>query len=263
MPERTQPRILLITLILAATVAAVTFLFHGAPVRWATDMTGRLFTPIAQRIGYGRTLGAVLLGDTDAATEYVRLQQEIGKLRADSARADELARENKFLRDALGLKERTGQTMIMAGAFAYVREGGVRELVVNKGSRDRVARGDVVITETESLVGAVSEVHQRHSIVRTLGDPALEITARITGTDVSGLVRVDVRQGLVLDLVQKGEQVTEGQQVVTSGNDYFPGGLIIGTVRSVDGTSATLFQIVRLSPTVPEDISANVLIIRP
>ena len=263
MPERTQPRILLITLIVAGIAAAVAFVLPGAPVRWVADMTGRIVAPIAERIGYGRTLGAVLLGRTDAATDYVRIQQELEKLRVDSARADELDRENQFLRAALGLQERTGQSMIMAGAFAYLREGGVRELVVNRGSRDWVARGDVVTTEAGSLVGAVAEVYERHSIVRTLGDPALEVTARITGTDVSGLVRVDVRQGLVLDLVQKGEQVTEGQMVVTSGNDSFPGGLVIGTVRSVDSTSATLFQIVRISPAVPEGLSASVLIIRP
>lgn len=100
-------------------------------------------------------------------------------------------------------------------------------------------------------------------MVRTIGDPALEVTARVVGTDVSGLLHTDAKEGLVLDMVQKAEFVSEGQSIATSGNDGLPAGILIGTVRSVDTESATLFKIVRVSSAAAKDFSGKVLVFHP
>jgi cell shape-determining protein MreC len=83
------------------------------------------------------------------------------------------------------------------------------------------------------------------------------------GSDVAGLARSDGKGSVLLDLVQKDEQVDEGARIVTSGDDRYPAGLIIGTVRSVDDDAATLFQIVRVAPAAADELHGLVLVIHP
>jgi len=136
-------------------------------------------------------------------------------------------------------------------------------VIANKGQDDGIAEGNVVVGAGGVLIGVVTEVARDHSTVRVIGDPALEVTARIVGTDVSGLIRVDTSAAVIMDFIQKSEQVTEGQSIVTSGNDQIPAGILIGTVRSVDSEGTTLFKTVRVSPGMHDTISGKVLILQP
>lgn len=258
-----QPRLVLIAVVFIAIVALGSFALHGHLTRWVADHTGPLLAPLSGQLVRARAYIATAASRRDLVRENLDLRAELERVRSESAGADEIRQENAFLRAAARLGELIGTQPLEAGIFSYLRDGGVYEVVVNKGSGDGVALGDVVITAGGSLVGRVLELSDRHAVVRTIEDPTLQVTARIVGTDVSGLVRLDAVQGLILDLVKKSETVTEGQVVATSGNDRFPAGLVIGTVRSVDTDGTTLFKMVRIAPALPDAVTGKVLIIRP
>ena len=137
------------------------------------------------------------------------------------------------------------------------------QTVLNRGTDEGIAVGDVVSTGFGELVGTVERVSADHSIVRMVGDPTLEVTARVLTSDVAGLVRSDRGSSVVLDLVRNDEVVAEGATLVTSGDDRYPAGLIIGTVRSIDHEAVTLFQRIRVTPAVRDDIHGPVLVSRP
>lgn len=225
-------------------------------------LTGRLFAPVALGMrGMFAMIDAAASGD-DTLAQRIRLQDVLTEAQAAAARVADLVQENAFLRDAAGLRERIPGPMIQAAAFSYLRDGGVRHITVNRGTSDGVQVGSVVATAHGALVGRVIEVFPAYAMVRAVGDPSLEVTARILSSDISGLVRIDPARGLLLDLVQKSEMVTEGQTVVTSGNDQFPPGLVIGRVRSVDNQSATLFNVVTVVPAIQERFDGRVVIIK-
>lgn len=259
---RPGPNILLAAVLTAAVVGANALLFDGALGRWAAGTAGRVLAPVAATASrFGISLNA-LTDRRDAVARALALDERELRLQAREAEADQLRRDLAAARAAAGIRERTSGEPLEAGVFAWPRQGGIRELTVNRGSRDWVAAGDVVITPVGALVGVVRAVAADSATVRALGDPGVEVTARVADTDISGLVRTDPRDGLLLDLVDKNEPVTEGQTVITSGNDRFPAALVIGTVRAVDTTATTLFATVRLDAAVPSAYAGPVLIIR-
>lgn len=250
-------------IVLTAGIAVSAGVFHGTPLLWVADIAGHVLTPLTERLGYGRALAGTLMSGGDLLMENLQLRAELDRAQATIARGDELEQENTFLRAAAHLRERVTAPAVQAGIFAYLRDGGVRQAIINVGGRDGVARADIVISATGALVGVVRDVATDHSIVRMIGDPLLEVTVRVSGTAISGLLRVDAAGGLIMDLVQKNEHVTEGQTIVTSGNDQIPAGILVGTVRSVDPESTALFKVIRISPATINDMAGSVLIIRP
>lgn len=257
---RYSSRITLTTASLVTLAIVAGFATHSVLARWVSDISSRVLTPIAQRIGYGQAVIAVLTGRGDVIQENIKLRAELTRAQATVTQFDTLTRENEFLRAAAGLRELTGMSPIEANIFGYIRDGGLREMVVNKGQADYISIGDVVVTAQGALVGIVKDVSERHSIVRAISDPSFEVTARVVGTDIVGLLHVDVNGVLMLDMIQKAEKVSEGQSIATSGNDGLPAGILIGAVRSVDVESTTLFKVVRVSSAVAKDFSGKVII---
>lgn len=259
---RRVPTIILAAGMLAAVVAANAFLFDGRLTGWAADRTGPLLQPATSRLG--RSIGFVraLVARADLVAENARLREESQRLLSQAAGMDALRRELEFARAAADLPVVRELQTIDAEIFSYARAGGVREAVIDRGTRDWVAPGDLVAAASGALIGVIGDAYDAHSTVVLLGDPSLEITGRVMGTDINGLVR---RSGddLVLDLVSRDEAVAEGQVVVTSGNDGFPAALIIGTIRSVDTSQTTLFTVVNLTPAASLPPVGRVLVMRP
>lgn len=253
----------LILLGLAMIIIVNAWLFGGRLTAWIADGTGHILAPVAGRVARLRAFALTTLGRGDLAAQNLALQDEITRLRAQVAGREALENQLQFYRDAAGIRDRTGREPIAAGIFSYPQSGGVRQAVINRGRAEWVIIGDVVVTPSGALVGAVVTVFEHHSVVRTIGDVALDVTVRVLGTEVSGLLRTAPDGSVMMDLVQKNETVTEGSVVVTSGDDRYPAGLVVGTIRSVDNDAATLFKIVRIAPAVTGGISGDVIVIKP
>ncbi len=148
-------------------------------------------------------------------------------------------------------------------------------ITIDKGSDDGVRPNDPVVGPG-GLVGDVTTVTGRSSIVTLITDPKFAAGALITGTSgVSGVLQPDVGDPSTLQLTDilpdEASQVQSSQVVVTSGfqdtNDpnvesYFPPGIPIGTVSSqTPANSITLNQEVQVTPFVnlPELTAVQVL----
>jgi rod shape-determining protein MreC len=248
--------------LLVMVIVTSVVLGHGHFGGMLADRAGRITASTSIRLHRGLAYARTLLSRRDLASENLRLKEQAMQAIGNQARLSELERENEFLQSTLGLHERMGHGAIEGAVFSYIRQGGVRQVIVNRGGLDGVSAGDIVMTGQGALVGVALDVASHHAIVRALGDPSLEVTGRFDASEVTGLIRVDAAQGLIVDLVQKAETVTEGQAVITSGNDQFPAGLLIGTVKSVDSAGATLFKIVRIAPAIGDLWDGKVLILR-
>ncbi len=237
--------------------------FGGRLVSWSVRSTGGVLTPIVERIVRARSRLVAFISRYDLIVQQQSLQDQLTRARAQLAQQDDLQRELAVARAAVGIRIRTGSEPIEAGIVSYPQEYGTPQIVVNRGSDDWVIAGDSVITPAGAFIGVVDRVYPHHAIVHMIGDTALEITVRILGTNVSGILRAERSGALMIDLVQKDEVVPEGAVVVTSGDDMHPAGLVVGTVRSVNNDAATVFQIVRVSPEIADAVFGRVLIIRP
>lgn len=248
---------------LAIIVIVNAWLFGGRLTAWVADGTGQVLAPVAGRIARLRAFVRTTLEQGDLASQNLTLQDELTRVRAQLAGQEELQNQLRFYRDAAGIRDRTGIEPIAAGIFSYPQSGGIRRIVINRGRAEGVIVGDVVVTPSGALVGAVVTLFEHHAVVSTIGDGTFDVTVRIVGTEVSGLLRTAADGSVLMDLVQKNETVMENFVVVTSGDDRYPAGLIVGTVHSVDNDAATLFKIVRIAPAVADGISGDVIVIRP
>lgn len=226
--------------------------------------TGRALAVLRERSARLGVMGAAASRAWRGEEPQDRLVAELERLRTELAGTQDLAEENEFLRRVADFPARNGFRAVPGGVYSYAVLGQRLHVVINRGSADGIVPGSTVITETGVLVGIVaSQVSAHAADVIVVGDPSLQITGRIAGSPVSGLVRSDASGTLVLDMVGKDEPVTEGMPVVTGGLDRIPAGLDIGTVRTVDSASTTLFQSIRLSASRRERPAGRVLVLVP
>jgi rod shape-determining protein MreC len=245
-----------------AALAAVDAIASHAPSRAVSARLAPLLRPVTARVAAGFAWTTALSRTGTLASENLRLQDELTRMRADEGAREDAFREAAFLRELSGLDGSLRRMPREASVFTY-GVGIQQNAMLDHGTDAEVSSGDIVITATGALVGRVEDVGDRWARVRLLTDASLEVTAHVLGTDIGGLVRVDALDGLVLDLVNKDEAIAEGQTVVTSGDDRFPAGIVIGTVRAVDTERTTLFAIVRITPAVAAPVRGRVIVIQP
>ena len=131
---------------------------------------------------------------------------------------------------------------------------------INKGSDDGVRRDQPVITG-DGLAGRVSAVTGGTATVTLITDPDRSaVSAQVMPGGANGIVRPKTGDpnDLLLEFVQKGRKIREGQTVVTSGftdpgsdlESLFPRGIPIGKVTRVDNSELEVYQTVHIRPFV-------------
>jgi|PersoiStandDraft_1058852.scaffolds.fasta_scaffold05908_3 rod shape-determining protein MreC len=197
----------------------------------------------------------VLSNAADTAGSYWSALTQIDKLRTDSER---LRQENQTLQEQLDRmpaisKLNDDWTKITAAqqsvpyrttpARVIVRDlsdGRKRTLLLNKGSSDGLAPGQVVIDAGGALVGRISEVNATVSSVLLLSDPAAVVTGIEAKSNATGTIRGSISGQLEMSYVAT-QTLTIGDAVVTAGealpctNDIspYPPMLLIGEIVDV------------------------------
>jgi rod shape-determining protein MreC len=130
---------------------------------------------------------------------------------------------------------------------------------VNKGSSDGV-REDQPVINGRGLVGKVMEVSDGNAVVMLLSHADFGVSAEAQDADQPGVATpiAGSRNELLFDLVPQAKKVREGDRIVTAGTisedlpSPFPPGLLIGTVRKVEGEGELERQI-HVKPAVDLD----------
>src|SRR5205814_8609170 len=123
------------------------------------------------------------------------------------------------------------------------------------GRSDRVRKDDPVITG-DGLVGKVTDTTGGTSTVTLITDSSSSVSSEIVPNGSNGVVQPAVGDpnDLQLNVVQKGQNITVGQTVVTSGfssgslESLYPRGIPIGRVKKVDTQELELYQRVHVQP---------------
>ncbi len=257
MARATTSRTLTLAVLIIAVVAGAR-VGAGRLFSWAPDITGQWLAPVRERVV---SIAQSLLLGQDAADRIRDLDAKNRALTAAIAEHDQIQRDAQFYQDVAKIRPELSGEPLFANIFSYTRGGGSVQAILNRGSDDRVVLGDVVVTAHRELIGTVAQVFAHHAVVSVLGDSSITVTARVLQSEISGLVRSEPGAKVILDLIRKDEHISEGAVVVTSGDDRFPAGLILGTIRSTDNEVAPLFQVVRISPAVTPGVRGPVIIL--
>jgi rod shape-determining protein MreC len=185
-------------------------------------------------------------GDTlDAKDERDKLEAERDSLRQEVARLQLMKNENEELRALVDYGRGTGidaYAPVTARVYSRSNSSWYSTIEINKGSSDGVEVNQPVING-KGLVGKVKGVSDGNAVVMLLSDSEFGVSALAAQADQPGsILPVAGSPGdLLLDLVPNAREVRKGDRIVTAGTvsdrlpSPFPEGILIGTVKRVDG----------------------------
>jgi rod shape-determining protein MreC len=233
---------------LTAVALAFLLLSPAADLKLSTGLSSVLLLPIRVVSRY---------------VEYLTVSRDrIEKLERDLTR---LTLENAELNDRLSTDSITlvpaGYRLIRAKVIGRDPTNFNGFLYIDRNRRDSLAPGQPVIINN-GLVGRVKYAGTFSSIVETIENRGLAVSARDTRTGVQGIVKQE--NGLILDYIKIPDPIEAGDTIVTSGmSENFPAGIIIATVLDVRETGDLLFKKVSLRPCVPVNRLNYLYVIKP
>jgi rod shape-determining protein MreC len=221
----------------------------GGPLRSVQTGAMEVFAPVQE--GANRALKPFRdlygwFGDTlDAKDQRDELEAERDSLRQQVARLQVAENENAELRDLVDYGRGSGieaYEPVTARVYSRSNSSWYSTIEINKGSSDGVEVNQPVING-KGLVGKVKTVSDGNAVVMLLSDSDFGVSALAAEADQPGtLLPVAGSPGdLLLDLVPDAKRVRKGDTIVTAGTvssrlpSPFPQGILIGTVRRIDG----------------------------
>lgn len=200
--------------------------------------------------------------------ENQALRAENDRLKNERLSADELRRENEQLTALLQLK--TGFAHRTVGATVIARDSSEfrQVLVLDKGTQDGIAVGDVVIAEGGALAGRIVAAGSTSSQVLLITDTTSTVVGQLVTSAATGEVTGQIGGVLLMSNVDAAAKVQLGEEVVTAGislgngiRSPYPKGLVIGQVVDVSRDANEVVQTVYLEPAASLDRLEYVLVI--
>jgi rod shape-determining protein MreC len=210
-----------------------------------------------------------------AITEIDRIRVENEALRAENERlqtenraAAEARRENDALTSLLQLRQgldfKTLPTVVIARESSEAR----RAVVIDRGSDDGVAVGQVIVAAGGSLAGRVVDVGPDFARVVLISDSSSTVIGQLLGSGSTGKVVGQLGGALVMTDVDSTVAVNIGDEVFTAGIELsggirspYPKGLLLGRVIDVKRDPNEVVQTVYLEPAAPLDQLEFLLVI--
>lgn len=193
--------------------------------------------------------GGNISGFFQAITEKVDLQKELEMLKLENLRLlseisslKELELENAVLREALNieLQKEFGSLLLaeVTGGLSFPDT-----LLLNKGAKDGVKIGDVVISQQKVLYGQINKVFENFSVVYLISHPESSFNVKIGDKDVFGTLVGQGEGKVILDLIPREKEIKEGDLILSSSlAGSYPKGLLIGFVSKVKEADVEPFK---------------------
>ena len=182
--------------------------------------------------------------------ENDRLKAELAELKTNQSRLVELETENRHLAELLDLRDVLGGNSIAANVIGSDANGLARTFVISQGATSGLRPGMAVLS-FQGVVGKVIAVSPHASRVLIIDDHNSALDSFDQRTRTRGIVAGVVDDGLTMKYVERSQDVRSGDVIVTSGLDgIFPRGLLIGTIKGVNGEGPGMFLSVAIAPAV-------------
>jgi rod shape-determining protein MreC len=234
----------------------VSFAFR--PIQGALDEVARAIASVASAVSEIDRL----------RVDNTALRAENERLAAENARLEEIRRENESLTALLqlraGLDFKTVATSVIARESSEFR----RLVVIDRGTDDGLAVGDVAVAAGGALAGRVVEVGPASAKVVLLTDSESTVIGQLSMNAATGEVVGQLGGVLIMRQIDATETVAVGDEVVTAGIELaggirspYPKGLLVGQVVDVKRDANDVVQTAYLQPAADLDKLEFLLVI--
>ena len=245
-------RVIIITVILLAIVLTVAGNLTGLtlPEMWTKAILMPIRTGVSQLTDSATRLYSYMFKYESIVAENERLKEQLADIEDRARQADSIARENERLRLLLELPT-THEQYDLVDSYIISRSSSdwSSTFTINRGTNVGIEAGMCAITANGELVGLVSEVGTNYSIVKSVLDSSLEISATIAASGYNGMVKGGYSTGLKgllrMNYLPTDATIRNQDQVVTTGSTVYPRDLILGYVvdAGFDDTGVAKFAL--------------------
>jgi rod shape-determining protein MreC len=200
------------------------------------------------------------------ANEALRAENE--SLEAEARAAAELKRENELLTGLLQLRNGLEYHARAVSVIARESSEARRAVVIDRGTDDGIAAGQIVVTAGGALAGRVVDAGSNVAHVVLMSDSTSTVVGQLLTTATTGVVTGQLGGALVMEDVDGAATVSIGEEVYTAGIELgggirspYPKGLLIGRVVDVKRDPNEVVQTVYLEPAAPLDRLEFLLVI--
>ena len=198
--------------------------------------------------------------------ENQQLKEQLAKVEDDARRADSVSRENDRLRAMLEFTELNPEYDFAEGyIISWSSNEWSNTFTINRGEDAGIAAGMCAITANGELVGLVDEVGPNYSVIKSVLDSSLEISATIASSGHNGMVKGGYASGmdglLRMDYLPSSATIRNNDQVVTTGSTVYPRDLVLGYVIDAGFDSTGVAKYALLQPAAPVSSLEQVFIL--
>jgi rod shape-determining protein MreC len=206
---------------------------------------------------------------TDYLGEIHRLREENAELRRiETANArvllqvEQLAQENRQLRELTGARERSAVRSVVAEVLYDTRDPFTRRLVLDKGIQQGLAIGQPVV-DAQGVVGQITRVFPLSAELTLVTDRNMTIPVQVQRNGLRAIAFGGAEPGrMELRYMSVNADLKEGDIVATSGLDsLYPPGLPVGRIVQVERGRTGNFARVLVDPVAGVDRSRLLLVL--
>lgn len=255
-------RYILISLI---TIFALIFMHRGGILAVPENFIFAILEPIGKvfniSAGSGKSVFSNFSNIKNLQKENAELKDRLSQMEAEIVKLEEFRKENESLKKDLDFKTTSNFETLTATVFAYDPLSVRQLLTIDKGEKDGIRKGMVVMSEG-ILVGKVQEVFSSSSKVFLVTDPTSAVPSIVHNSTASGILKGQIGFGLALEKIPQNDILKEGQLVLSSGlgGDY-PKGILIGKIEKIEKNENDVFQKAIVRPDIKLNRLERVMII--
>jgi rod shape-determining protein MreC len=208
--------------------------------------------------GVGDRMGVISHVGT-LGEDNLRVRAENDRLKVEAALMKEVVQENRILKAQLETSQTAPYKLLEVQTLGYVPDVGTKELLLSGGSRSGVKVGQVVVSG-EVILGKIISTTVDKSTLRLLTDPQTKV---LVGTivGVRGILVGQFQSSLKMTKVLPEDQLNVNDQVIATGEEDWPKGLVVGEITKVSRTEGELFQEAVVGALVSYDSLQTVFVI--
>ena len=234
-----------------------------SPIRQALSFP---FTPFQYSISWSvkqlAQLKTAFSTQDHLIAENIELKSERLLLRAQLQRLIALENENNYLKKLTEFSHQIQEKTLIAELLNVDSEPFVKQVILDKGSRDNVYTGQPVF-DAYGVMGQIIQVGPITSRILLINDPRSGIAVQNARNGVRAIAVGDsYLNNLKLMYVTQTTDIKVGDLFLTSGlGEHYPQGYPVGRVSNITREPAHQFASISLYPSAHLDSSRQVLLV--
>ena len=203
---------------------------------------------------------------SQAQFESVQARERLALQSLRAGQVEQLAQENKRLRQLLALKEKLDLPVMAAEVLYDAADPYSRKVIIDRGQAHQVDLGSPVLDET-GVLGQVTRVYPLVSEVTLVIDRDLAIPVLNVRTGARSVAYGDPAvggSGMELRFMGSNADVQEGDLLTTSGVDgIYPPGLLVARVSRIEHRAESAFSKIYCTPQALTSGARHVIVVKP